>query len=137
MTTTQDAEFQALMGYLEGWYADAVKATAYDGPSRSAHTTDGPAPPRVNRYPGPPWRRLYYEADEDPVAKAAIIHALEEEIYGLSHSPSQAGPASGLHHGTQEWRRAVASADGSLRAVARRFGISHTEVRRLRLAERR
>lgn len=127
-------EFDSLMRYLEDWYADSQKARAFDAQLGPASGSPGHRVLRANRYPGPPWRRLYYEADDNPVAQAAIIHALEEEIYGLDHSPSKSGPASGLHRGTNEWVLAIAAADGSLRAVARRFGISHTEVRRQRLA---
>lgn len=120
---------------LEDWYADSMQARAYDADPGAGTREAGHRVLRVQRYPGPPWRRLWYEADGNPLAEQAIIRALKEEIYGLDHGPSQAGPASGLHRGTREYRRAVAGAEGSLRAVARRFGISHTEVRRIRLQE--
>lgn len=128
----KDAEFHRLLHQLEDWYADSVRARAYDegGGSPAAEH----AVLRVNRYPGPNWRQLWRAACGDHRAQHEILDSLEEELYGLEHAPSKAGPASGLHRGTQEWRLAVASADGSLRAVARRFGISHTEVRRLRQA---
>jgi hypothetical protein len=133
----QDAyhEFDRLMTGLEDWYSDSMRARAYDADQGHGASKPGHVVLHVNRYPGPPWRRLFYEADGDPVAQQAIIAALKEEHYGLTHSPSQAGPASGLHRGTAEWRSSVAGADGSLRAVGRRFGISHTEVRRIRLQE--
>lgn len=127
-------EFDRLMGALEDWYADSTKAQAFDSQPGPASGSPGHRILRKGRYPGPQWRRLWYETDEDPVAQAAIIRSLEEELYGISHGPSQSGPASGLHRGTVEWGRAVAASDGSLRAVARRFGVSHTEVRRQRLA---
>lgn len=130
---TPYTEFDRLMTALEDWYADSTRAQSYDGPGHGARKP-GHAILLRNEYPGPQWRRLWYEADDDPVAQAAIINSIEEELYGLSHSPSRAGPSSGLHRGTKEWALAVASADGSLRAVARRFGVSHTEVRRQRLA---
>lgn len=131
MPNIGQAEFDRLLGQLEDWHADSVRARAYDAGGSTPEP--GHAILLRNRYPGPNWRKLWNEAQDD-VARAAILRALEDEFYGLSHGPSQSGPASGLHRGTKEWRRAVASADGSLRAVARRFGISHTEVRRLRLA---
>lgn len=123
-------EFLRLLTRLEDWYADSVKARAYD-----AGGTPPPAEHAVlrrNRYPGPDWRKLWDEAEND-LTRAAILRSLEDELHGLSHGPSRVGPASGLYQGTKEWRCAVAKAEGSLRTVARRFGISHTEVRRLRL----
>lgn len=135
----QDAypEFDRLMRGLEDWYADSMRARAYDADPGSGSREAGHRVLRVQSYPGPNWRTLFYEASrhEDLVAQQAIIRALREEIYGLDHGPSQAGPASGLHRGTREYRQAVANAEGSLRQVARRFGISHTEVRRIRLQE--
>lgn len=126
--------FDGLMTTLEDWYSDSTKAQAYDASKGHGSHDLGHSILRANKYPGPPWRRLWYESDGDPVAQKAIIRALQEEIYGLSHGPSRAGPAGGLHRGTKEWSLALASADGSLRAVGRRFGVSHTEVRRQRLA---
>lgn len=134
---TRRDEFERYMGALEDWYADDVRAQAYDTDSGS-----GPHPGhrilRRGTYPGPNWRREFDLAEDrrDIVAQEAINRALADELYGLDHSPSQSGPASGLHRGTREWKRAVGEADGSLRAVARRFGVSHTEVRRLRLEAR-
>jgi hypothetical protein len=125
--------FERLLKQLEDWHADSVRARAYDGGS-GLHEA-GHAILLRNKYPGPDWRRLW--RDSDDITREGILRSLEEELYGLDHGPSQSGPASGLHRGTREWRLAVASADGSLRAVARRFGISHTEVRRLRLSEGR
>jgi hypothetical protein len=126
-------EFDGLMRQLEDWYADDVRAMALD--ALPGANDEGTKVLHVHRYPGPPWRRLWAEAEyhDNLQAQAAIINALEEEIYGLDHSPSNSGPASGLHRGTREWNLAIATADGSLRAVARRFGLSHTEVRRIRL----
>lgn len=135
VSTDAYTEFDSRMRYLEDWYADSLRATAYDADRGHGASDPGHKVLRANHYPGPAWRRLWYEADGNPVAQAAIINALDEEIYGLSHSPTLASPASGLHRGTREWRTAVATADGSLRAVARRFGISHTEVRRIRIDE--
>lgn len=120
---------------LEDWYADSLKGRAYDADPGRAASEPGHRVMRAQKYPGPPWRRLWYEANGDLVAQQAIIRALRDEIYGLSHGPSQAGPASGLHKGTREYRRTIAEAPGSLRQVARTYGISHTEVRRIRLQE--
>lgn len=118
------------MGALEDWYCDGVKAQTYDS-SPGAHDP-GHAILRLQPYPGPPWRKLWQETNE--LGQAAIIHALRDELYGLSHGPSQAAPAvSGLHPGTAEWKHTVATAEGSLREVARRFGTSHTTVRGLRM----
>lgn len=129
-----DAAFQRLYGGLQDWYADDMRARAFDASSGPASGQAGHRILRQGRYQGPPWQRLWDEARAkgNLVAQAAILHALDGEIYGLSHGPSLSGPASGLHRGTREFDLAVASADGSLRAVARRFGVSHTEVRRLR-----
>jgi len=124
-------EFFALLRHLEGWYADSVRARSYEAGGGSPPAEHAVLLP--NRYPGPNWRQRWRCSAGDAEARAAIIDALKDEVYGLTHGPSQSSPASGLHRGTQEWRTAVAMADGSLRAVARRFGISHTEVRRLRL----
>ena len=125
--------FFSVLRQLEDWYADDVRATDIR-PLGSGHAgAPGHRILRANRYPGPDWRKLYGAACGDPDAQAGIVKAVEDELYGLSHGPSLAGPASGLHRGTAEFRRAVGMADGSLRAVARRFGISHTQVRRLRL----
>jgi hypothetical protein len=126
-------KFLQLVNELEDWYADSVKAQTYE--ARIGSPDAGHAVLLRNRYYGPDWRRLWSAACGDRDAQDGIVHAIEEEIYGISHGPSKVGPASGLYRGTAEWRRAVGVADGSLRAVARRFGISHTEVRRLRLAE--
>lgn len=131
-------DFERQMRALEDWYADSTRAQAYDvgsGPVDGS-ASGGHQVLHVAPYPGPNWRREFRLAAraDDLTRAAAINRALEDELYGLDHAPSQSGPASGLHRGTLEWRRAVAEADGSLRAVARRFGISHSEVRRLRLA---
>lgn len=127
--------FDRLMSALEDWYSDSTRAMALDAQGGSGTKEHGHAILRRNKYPGPDWRGAWAALDPfDTEGERLIIEALEEEIYGLSHSPSKAGPASGLHRGTSEWRMAVASADGSLRAVARRFGLSHTEVRRIRQA---
>lgn len=123
-------EFDRLMSALEDWYADSTRAQAYDGPGHGS-SDPGHRILHVNRYPGPPWRRLWAETNE--LGRAAILRSLDDELFGLSHGPSRAGPASGLVRGTQEFDRTVARASGSLRAVARRFGVSHTEVRRLRM----
>jgi hypothetical protein len=128
-------EFLRLVVQLEDWHADSVRARAYDGAGGSGTREHSHAILRVNRYPGPDWHRLWREAHDVPGAQQAIIDSLRAELHGITHSPSQASPASGLHAGTQEWRLAIAHSEGSLRAVARRFGISHTEVRRIRLQE--
>lgn len=128
-----DARFKFLLKQLEDWYADDVRAIPIDGSSGSHEP--GHVILRVRKYPGPNWRQRWNVADDDE--RLAILKALEDEIYGLDHGPSMAGPAAGLHRGTLEFRRAVGMADGSLRAVARRFGISHTEVRRIRLEQGR
>lgn len=127
------AEFDRLMTYLEDWYADSTRAAAPDADRGHGASEAGHRILHANRYPGPRWRYIWkQQAQNDPGQQQLIISALRDEVYGLDHSPSQSGPASGLHRGTKEWRLAVASADGSLRAVARRFGISHTEVARIR-----
>lgn len=132
---TPEAEFRALLRQLEDWYADSTRAVTYDGPGHGA-SEPGHRILRVQPYPGPDWRDIWREATDssNAAAQQAIIRALADELFGLDHGPSQSGPASGLHRGTREWALAVARADGSLRAVGRRFGISHTEVRRLRAA---
>lgn len=127
----RDAHFRALLKELEGWYADSVRAMAYDSSGGSFEAEHVIL--RVQPYPGPDWRARWHTAADDDQQREGILRALEEELYGLTHGPSQASPASGLHRGTSDWRQAVATADGSLRAVARRYGISHTEVRRIRL----
>lgn len=128
-------EFERLMRQLEDWYADSVRAVAPDADRGHAASPVGHRILHVNSYPGPNWREAWARLDPDDLAgEQAIIRALGEELYGLDHGPSQSGPASGLHRGTREWSLAVASADGSLRAVARRFGVSHSTVRRERLA---
>lgn len=134
MGTDAYSEFARLLRQLEDWYADSVRAITYDA-APGTHET-GHAVLLRKRYPGPDWRAEWAHAANNPIMQAAILRSLEDELYGLTHGPSQAGPASGLHRGTSEWRLAVGQADGSLRTVARRFGISHTEVRRLRLQHR-
>jgi hypothetical protein len=130
------AEFDRLMRQLEDWFSDSTKAMALDAQSGSGTKEHGHVMLRRNKYPGPNWREEWARLDPMNVeGERAIIEALQEELYGLDHGPSQSGPASGLHRGTEEWRLAVARSDGSLRAVARRFGISHTEVRRIRAQE--
>lgn len=129
MGTDASTVFHRLLHELEDWYADSVRARAYDADSAAPEA--GHAILMRNKYPGPDWRKLWRDTSSVD-GRMEILRALEDEIYGLSHGPSQASPASGLHRGTREWRLAVGSADGSLRTVARRFGVSHTEVRRLR-----
>lgn len=129
----KEAEFLRLLHYLEGWHADSVRARSYDGPGHGSHDA-GHAMLLANRYPGPNWRQLWRAACGDGDARDGLLTALRDEVHGLTHSPSQAGPASGLHPGTQEYREAVRTSDGSTRAVGRRFGISHTEVRRIRMS---
>lgn len=128
-------EFDRKMRALEDWYSDSMQAQAYDAQRGHGAKEHGHVILRAQKYPGPNWRHLWYVADNSPLAQAAILRALTEELYGLDHGPSQAGPASGLHRGTREWKHAIATADGSLRSVGRRFGVSHTEVRRLRIEE--
>ena len=130
---TPEAEFRALLHQLEDWYADSTRAVTYDGPGHGA-SEPGHRILRVQPYPGPDWREEWAQCGGSLVCQQAILRALTDELFGLDHGPSQSGPASGLHKGTREWALAVARADGSLRAVGRRFGISHTEVRRLRAA---
>ena len=128
--------FDRAMTQLEDWYSDSTRAMALDAQGGSGTKEHGHAILRRNQYPGPRWRELWAGLDaNDTEGERLIIEAVEDELYGLDHGPSQASPAAGLHRGTAEWRLAVATADGSLRAVARRFGISHTEVRRIRDAE--
>lgn len=126
-------EFDRLMRQLEDWYSDSVRAIALDAQDGAGNHENGHRILHAQKYPGPNWRKLWAQlpADDD-AGEQAIISALKDELYGLDHSPSQSGPASGLHSGTQEWKYAIAKADGSLRAVARRFGVSHTTVLRLR-----
>jgi hypothetical protein len=121
--------FNRLVNELEDWYRDGVQAQAYDGSPGTHHP--GHRILRSQPYPGPNWRRLWAES-QGPENDRAIIESIEAEIYGLSHGPSRSGPASGLHHGTVEWKLAVATAPGTLRSVARTFGVSHTTVRTLR-----
>lgn len=134
-----DEDFERLMSLLEDWYADSTRARAYDADGGPGSTDPGHRVLRANRYPGPPWRQLYREATErsDLRAQAAIVNALEDEIYGLDHSPSMAGPASGLHPGTQEYERAIALHDGTTRFVARKFGVSQSTVVRYRAKHHR
>lgn len=128
------SEFDRLMSGLEDWYRDSVQAQSYDGHPGSHEL--GHVILTSQPYPGPPWRALWEEAsthDQPLLTRAGIIGALEDELYGLSHGPSLASPASGLHPNTEEWRRAIAQHPGSLREVGRRFGVSHTQVKRLRV----
>lgn len=126
------------MGALEDWHADDLRARDLAGSSGPSSGVGGHRVLRARSYPGPKWREEWRAATEagNLVAQEAIIRALRDELYGIDHGPSQSGPASGLFRGTREWKQAVGQADGSLRAVARRFGVSHTEVRRLRLEVR-
>lgn len=128
-------EFDTLMTRLEDWYADSVQAQDYAGSSGSHE--HGHAVLRVQPYPGPPWRRLWAAADRvgDELAQGRILHELENELYAIDHSAYLASPASGLHPGTRAWRDAVANSEGSLREVARKFGVSHTTVRTVRLEQ--
>lgn len=133
-TTDPRAEFERLMGALEDWYVDSVAAVDLDSAGGGSRGVGGHRVLRANKYPGPDWRREFAVQEDlaNPPGMEAINRALRDELYGLDHGPSRSGPASGLHRGTREWKLAIAQADGSLRAVARRFGVSHTEVRRLR-----
>jgi len=127
-------EFDTLMTRLEDWHADSVQAQDYAGSSGS--NEHGHAVLRVQPYPGPAWRRLWAEAERvgDIVKQAHILHQLENELYAIDHGAYLASPgASGLYPGTKAWDRAVATSEGSLREVARRFGTSHTTVRSIRL----
>lgn len=134
MGTDAYRRFIRALNQLEDWHADSVRATDIR-PIGSGQHDAGHAILLRNKYPGPDWRRLWVAACGDRDAQLAILTAVEDELYGLSHGPSRAGKASGLHRGTEEFRRAVAHEPGSLRKVARKFGISHTEVRRIRLRE--
>lgn len=122
------------MTRLEDWHADSVKAQDYAG-SSGTHE-HGHAILRVQPYPGPNWRAKWAEAERlgDLMRMAQILHLLENELYAIDHGASHASPgASGLYPGTLAWKHAVAHSEGSLRAVARQFGISHTAVRAVRL----
>lgn len=128
------SDFDTLMTRLEDWHADSVKAQDYAGSSGSPE--HGHAVLRVQPYPGPNYRKQWAEAERvgDLLRMATILHVLENELYAIDHSPSLASPAaSGLYPGTRAHRHAMATAEGSLRQVARRFGVSHTTVREARL----
>jgi hypothetical protein len=135
-------KFHDLLRQLTDWHSDSVRAQAYDTSGAGA-AAPGHAVLRRNNFPGEQEYRRRWAAMQKMDGPAqieeriAIFNDLEAEIYGLSHGPSRVGPASGLHRGTAEWRLAIAESDGSLRAVARRFGVSHTEVRRLRASRGR
>ncbi len=125
-----DSDFNSLLAALENWHCDSVQAQSYDsqpGAREHSHSMLLAQP-----YPGPNWRARWARAT--PEQQGQIIHDLQNELYGLSHSPSQASVgASGLHPGTMEWKLAIARAEGSLRSIARRYGTTHTTVRALKL----
>lgn len=128
------SDFDTLMTRLEDWYADSVQAQDYAGSSGSHE--HGHAILRVQPYPGPDWRQRWAEAERlgDYMRLAEILHVLENELYAIDHGASLASPgASGLYPGTYGHRHAMAHSEGSLRQVARRFGVSHTTVRAARL----
>lgn len=131
------SDFDTLMTRLEDWHADSVKAHDYEGGSGSVE--HGHAILRVQPYPGPNWRAQWAAAERsgDLMRMATILHLLENELYAIDHGASHASPqVSGLYPGTFAWKHAVAHCEGSLRAVARKFGISHTTVRAVRLEVR-
>ena len=118
-------QFDELASRLEDWYRDDVQAQSYEGgPGTTEH---GHAVLQSQAYPGAHPRRLWANA-QTLVDRAQIIHDLENELYAISHGASKAGPSSGLHPGTAEFDYAVATAEGSLRAVARRFGVSRRTI---------
>jgi hypothetical protein len=96
--------------------------------ARRGRVKDGRmAPVGESDYTAEQYERRWRDPDEDRVR---VVAELLLELDYIRHSPPT--PQRLAEHGTVQWKRSIATAEGSLRDVARRFNCSHEYVRKLR-----
>ncbi len=125
---TQEPRFVAALKSLQDWHTDSLKARDYNSPGVSSGK---PAARmlRAQEYPSTRTALDRWRGARSDLEREEIIEDLEAEFYGLGVGPSRKYEE---HPGTVPLRRAIATAGGSLRHVARQFGVSHTTVSRYR-----
>jgi hypothetical protein len=127
-----DAEelFFRILARLATWYSDPTKARNLDGAGRSHPGSrplwlqeDHPLQAHLDHWVWL-WRRAKSERDQNEVLQGV---AFELKSFGRRQAP-----LARLYRGTEDWRRAIAEAPGSLRQVADQWRVSHTSVARFR-----
>jgi hypothetical protein len=71
-----------------------------------------------------------YRLASSDLTRRFLLAAAKAELKAATTAPPP--PAAFLERGGRAWQQRVAMAEGSLRAVAEEFGVSHEQVRRLR-----
>jgi hypothetical protein len=94
---------------------------------RESHKDRRTAPLGESEYTAESYERRWRDPSEDRVR---VVAELLLELDYIRHSPPT--PQRLAEAGTVKWKRSIATAEGSLRDVARRFGCSHEYVRKLR-----
>jgi hypothetical protein len=121
---------------LEAEYAQAIvelglcsEARAGRGrPTLHRGSRDGRvAPAGDGEYAAEAYERRWRDPSEDRVR---VVAELLLELDSIRYAPPT--PQRLAEHGTVKWKRDIATAEGSLRDVARRFNCSHEYVRKLR-----
>jgi hypothetical protein len=127
---TQQHRFVVALRRLQDWHLDSVKAQALGGRSSEAPSS---RVLQAQRYPGTnQWLARWIHARSDE-QREELIAGLEDEFYALGMSPSRkASRADGVFPGTEQHRRLIAAAEGSLRQVSRLWGVSKSTVQRYR-----
>lgn len=130
---TQEHRFLGALRRLQDWHLDSVKAQTFGGTAASA---PGPRVLQGQSYPGThAWLGRWGAAGSDE-HREELIAAIEDEFYALGMAASRRSAASDgparVFVGTLEHRRLVAASEGSVRQVARLWGISKSCVHRYR-----
>lgn len=127
--------FRRRLAALEDWHRDALKARAYDAASGSSSPG-----PRELRSRGLPWSADYKRrfTKGDLAERQRVVTEIEAEIAAISKHreadlwktvrKGQQYVTTKAHPGTKDWAEAIATAEGSLREVAGRFGVHHQTV---------
>lgn len=90
---------------------------------------DGPLGPGGDG--GEPWHKLAREFDRCKTHRRRLflIHEAQERWIEAAHAPER-----GMVRGTREWKEAIGGDARSGRVLARVYGVSETQVRRLKKA---
>jgi hypothetical protein len=98
------------------------------GPTAGKRIKDGRmAPLGDGEYTAEQYERRWRDPDED---RTRVVAELLLELDYIRKAPPT--PQRLAEVGTVKWKKDIATAEGSLRDVARRFGCSHEFVRKLR-----